>query len=331
MGQTLIVLALFFGGCLPIFPGAEPPSLSHPVMKWGDPSRRGIPFSKDPSVIRFGNRYLLYYSMQPFGDGRPNDGWAIGIAASDDLVHWEKAGEILPEQPYERKGLVNGRVILLNGKLHLFYNSYGMGSQDAICHATSEDGIHFVRDTTNPIIRAHGNWNNGRAIDCDVVEFHGKLWLYFATRDPDGKIQMLTAATADRRSTFGREDWTQAGDSPVLKPELPWETKCIEAPSLVARDNLLYLFYGGGYNNDPQQIGCAISKDGLHWKRLFQQPLLRNGSPGTWNSSESGHPGFFHDPSGADYLFFQGNNDRGKSWYLSWVRLGWKNKVPYLY
>ena len=45
---------------------------------WGDTSRLGRPFAKDPSVIRFGGRYLLYYSLPPSGDGRANDGWAVG-------------------------------------------------------------------------------------------------------------------------------------------------------------------------------------------------------------------------------------------------------------
>ena len=41
------------------------------------------------------------------------------------------------------------------------------------------------------------------------------------------------------------------------------------------------------YNNDPQQIGVA--------------------------SSESGHPGVFVDADGTPHLFYQGNNDGGKT------------------
>jgi beta-1,2-mannobiose phosphorylase / 1,2-beta-oligomannan phosphorylase len=65
---------------------------------------------------------------------------------------------------------------------------------------------------------------------------------------------------------------------------------------------MLYLFYGGGYNNDPQQIGCALSKDGVHFERLFQEPLIPNGEPGDWNASETGHPGVFEDSDGRMYL-----------------------------
>ena len=66
----------------------------------------------------------------------------------------------------------------------------------------------------------------------------------------------------------------------MLKPELPWETRCIEAPSLVSRDGMLYMFYAGGYNNEPQQVGCASSRDGVRFTRLSREPLLPNGPPG---------------------------------------------------
>ena len=53
-----------------------------------------------------------------------------------------------------------------------------------------------------------------------------------------------------------------------------------------------------------------------------------NGAPGEWNSSESGHPGLFEDDDGQLYLFYQGNKDRGRTWFLSWVKLGWDADRP---
>ena len=88
------------------------------------------------------------------------------------------------------------------------------------------------------------------------------------------------------------------------------------------------MFYAGAYNNEPQQIGCATSQDGLHWPRLFLEPLLPNGQPGEWNSSESGHPGIFTDDDGQTSLFYQGNNDKGRTWFLSRVKIDWKDGKP---
>jgi beta-xylosidase len=102
----------------------------------------------------------------------------------------------------------------------------------------------------------------------------------------------------------------------------------VEAPAIVQRGDTLFMFYAGAYNNAPQQIGCARSKDGVHWERVSSKPLLPNGRPGEWNASESGHPGAFVDDDGRTYLFFQGNNDRGRTWLLSFVEVGWKDGVP---
>lgn len=94
-----------------------------------------------------------------------------------------------------------------------------------------------------------------------MIEHDGKLLLYCATRDPSGKTQMLVGAEAPRSYDFGRGAWTQFAGGPVLKPELPWENRCIEAPSVCRHNDRLYMFYAGAYNNQPQQIGVAASRD----------------------------------------------------------------------
>lgn len=141
---------------------------------------------------------------------------------------------------------------------------------------------------------------------------------------------MQGVATASLNTDFNREDWTQACDKSILYPECDWEGECIEGASIVKKDNKLYMFYAGAYNNAPQQIGVAVSEDGLNWKRLSEEPFLRNGKPGEGNSSESGHPHLFTDLDGRTYLFYQGNNDHGKTWYITQQEVLWKDGKPYL-
>ncbi len=124
-----------------------------PRLHWADASRDGRLFSKDPAVIRFQDRYRLYYSMPPSTNQALPPGWAIGIAESRDLVEWTKAGELLPEQDCERKGLCAPDAIVLQGKVHLFYQTYGNGAKDAICHAGADDGLRVTRDPSNPVFR----------------------------------------------------------------------------------------------------------------------------------------------------------------------------------
>ncbi|MDZ7639372.1 MAG: family 43 glycosylhydrolase [Bryobacterales bacterium] len=318
-----------FGGLM-LASGANFAAQQAQSMPWADDSRIGRPFSKDPCVIRFRGKYLLYYSTPTRQQKDVLTDWVIGIAESTDLLRWRKVGEVQPEQECERMGICAPFAMVLDGKVHIFYQTYGNGRLDAICHADSNDGLRFRKEPTNPVFRPTGNWNAGRAIDAEVVRFGDRWLLYAATRDPEMKVQMLVGASAQAGKGFARGAWTMLAGAPLLKPELAWEKNCIEAPSVVVREGKLYMFYAGGYNNEPQQVGCARSTDGVRWERLFAEPFLPNGKPGEWNASESGHPGAFVDEGGKTWLFFQGNNDQGRTWYLSAVRVDWRDGLPVL-
>jgi predicted GH43/DUF377 family glycosyl hydrolase len=308
-----------------------------PKVYYSDSSRLGRPFAKDPSVIKFHGEYLMYYSVpssdRPKESRQPGtDVWGIGIARSNDLIHWTKAGELTPQQDVEKVGIAAPGARVIRGKVHLFYQTYSVQKTDAICHAVSTDGVHFQRDPSNPVYRpTNMPWSSGRAIDAEVFMHGSELWLFFATRDPSMKIQELGMAAAPLNSNFARGTWHDLStDKPILAPELPWEQSCIEAPTILHHGNLYYLFYAGAYNNSPQQIEVATSADGKTWTRLSNLPILTNGAPGAWNSSESGHPGVFTDDDGRAYLFFQGNNDNGHTWFISMMEIHWHGNTPTL-
>lgn len=305
-----------------------------PRMLFADSSRLGRPMAKDPHVISFKGRYLMYYSAPAYTDKEGTEhGWGIGIAESRNLMDWKKVGEIPPAAgaDYEKKGFCAPGALVRNNQVQLFYQTYGNGRNDAICHAVSDDGIHFTRNPTNPIFSPTGDWNCGRAIDAEVVFFNNQYLLYFASRDPDFKRQFLGVAAAPANTNFNRSDWKQLSiTGPILASDLPWEGECIEGASVIECNGELVMFYAGAYNNWPQQIGIAHSTNGLHWNRLSDKPFLPNGAPGTWNASESGHPNIFRDKTGKTNLFFQGNNDKGKTWYLSNVPVTWTGTTPHL-
>jgi predicted GH43/DUF377 family glycosyl hydrolase len=330
--QLSILILVFYFITIQVSVQQKAPERKPGLMMFGDTSRTGLPFSKDPHVIRFNDRYLMYYSIQPYKDkSNPVKGWGIGIAESLDLISWKKIGEITPAADYENKGLCAPCARVIDGKVHLFYQTYGNGKDDAICHALSSDGINFIRNPTNPVFHPEGKWTCGRAIDAEVISFKGNYYLYYATRDPDFKIQFQGVAVAPGNTDFSRSSWKNLStDKPLLKPEYPWEGACIEGASVIQRGDILFMFYAGAYNNNPQQIGVAKSNNGIDWERLSNKPFLTNGDPGEWNYSESGHPHIFKDEDGKTYLFYQGNNDNGKTWYLSNIEVFWNNTGPYL-
>ena len=305
-----------------------------PRVCYGDPNGHD---TKDPSVVRFKGRYYLYYSVWG-GPGKP---WLVGVASSDNLRDWKYVDTLRPRTAAEQHGFCAPGARVIDGRVHLFYQSYGAGAKDAILHAVSDDGVHFERDkNARHVFRPTGDWNNGRAIDAEAYPIGDKLMLYYATRDPAGRVQMIGVASAPLAGgDYGMGRWTQLSTdaSLAIRPTVPtpldppgldlaWEQQCVEAPTLLPHGGRHYLFYAGAYNNAPQQIGVAVSGDGVRFTRLNgDRPLLPPGPPGSWNAGESGHPGSFHDDDGRDYLFFQGDNPKaGVKWHISMVPIRWQ-------
>ena len=118
-------------------------------------------------------------------------------------------------------------------------------------------------------------WALNRAIDAEVYRVKDRLILLFATRDPEGKVQMLGMAHAPYRSDYGPDKWVlDSTDGPLLKPDFEWEGHCIEAPTVLKYKGVWYMFYAGAYNHERQQIGLATSGDGLHFTRIPPEGLL---------------------------------------------------------
>ena len=133
------------------------------------------------------------------------------------------------------------------------------------------------------------------------------------------------ALAADARPCarrYGLADWHELSvKAPFFKPEQPWEMKCIEAPTVIRRKSIWYMFYAGAYNHEHQQIGVAWSADGVNFKRWRDEPVFPHGPAGSWNAWESGHPGIFEDDDGQVYLFYQGKATLNGDYRLSCVKV----------
>lgn len=105
-------------------------------------------WAKDPAVVHFNNRYYLYYSIAP-SEERPGSG--IGIAESQDLVNWHYVREVEIKTDVHPHGFGAPAALVREGKVYLFYQSYGTGGKDAICLAVSENGLDFTIDPSSPI------------------------------------------------------------------------------------------------------------------------------------------------------------------------------------
>jgi hypothetical protein len=304
---------------------ARPPAY-HRRMFFTDHSR-GFDCAEDPEVVRFGGRYFMYYVLAP-GDGVKRQPWNIGIAVSTDFERFEKVAELGANDLGQQNGVAVGSVLVHRGKIHMFYFSYGTGAHDSVCLATSDDGLWFTPHPANPIFRATGEWNCGRAVSPHVVRVGDRWRMYACTRDPEMTRQSMVLAEAPVASDLGPGAWQQLGSGEMFGPELPWEHESTESPSLIEHDGHWYMFYGGGYWTRPQQIGCAMSVDGVRWMRLDPEPLLPYHSGANGTPLERASPSVFRDDDGSVHLFVQESADRGRNWRVVRFPVRWEGGRP---
>jgi len=87
--------------------------------------------------------------------------WAHVV--SDDLVHWQELPLAIarggPGEP-DHDGVWTGSVIEKGGTFHIFYTGWVRHSPtpQTVCHATSQDLIHWRKDTANPILKPDPRW-----------------------------------------------------------------------------------------------------------------------------------------------------------------------------
>ncbi len=102
-------------------------------------------------------------------------------------------------------------------------------------------------------------------------------------------------------------NWQRAKDEPILSIYQPdcgiWEKDCIYQPWLLEHNGNYFNFYNAA-NGSTEQIGLALSEDILDWKRYENNPVIPNGSNGSYNEKFSSDGKVFWDNDHWVMFFF---------------------------
>lgn len=207
---------------------------------FADSTGDAIPFFHD-------GKYHLFTLTPPPGTtvypARLRTTWEHAV--SDDLVHWQQLPTALypsdDESAPDASGIWTGSVIYGEGKYHAFYTGYSLKVrfQQTICHATSDDGIHWVKDPANPVITPivelyeELDWRDPYVF---YNEDEGLYWILISARHKEG--------APNRRGTvilFRSKDlvnWEHYGDIYAAG-----HTNCPECPEMYKMGDKWYLSY----------------------------------------------------------------------------------------
>jgi predicted GH43/DUF377 family glycosyl hydrolase len=226
-----------------------------PASGWEDDINRPV------VVIRNGKYHMWYtgqYAPGRIGKNDHAEGHsAIGYAVSDDGVQWSGRTKVLtPEAPWEDVAVMCPHV-LWNDKQRQWRMWYSGGEQyepNAVGHATSSDGFHWIKDPENPVFRPDPQygWEQQRVAGVQVIEQDGWFYnFYIGYRDIDH------AQIGLARSRDGLTHWERCPANPIIRATgTGFDADACYKPFAVFANGKWMLWYNGR-NVHLEQIGLA--------------------------------------------------------------------------
>ncbi|MHA1384234.1 MAG: glycosyl hydrolase family 43 [Candidatus Helarchaeota archaeon] len=178
---------------------------SKDLFNWGKPKTIIVPsipwegrfgrFNSNPCLVKFGDKYRLYYSANSIflKDCLFNEPKYIGIAESNNIYGpYKKLKKpiILPSKKHKYRNFGAGAIKVFflesedlwvgfnNG---IFIDRYGR-TRSSILLMYSEDGINWKDAFEKPIIYPTEGWKRSFVYQLDVKKIENQYWLYYNAR-----------------------------------------------------------------------------------------------------------------------------------------------------
>jgi predicted GH43/DUF377 family glycosyl hydrolase len=146
--------------------------------------------------------------------------------------------------------------------------------------------IHWHRYSSNPVFAASPSGNPNSLLIPYYALGPAVLW------DPEKQLYQawfeslpITAVkySFSQAISFDGLLWYYCSVSPVLEcDQKGFDSEALRGPCVV-RNGREYHMYYSGLAGKAYAIGFARSEDGIHWKKLEENPILKPGPPGSWD------------------------------------------------
>jgi predicted GH43/DUF377 family glycosyl hydrolase len=206
-----------------------------------------------PVVLKNGGRYQMWYTGQARGHS-----W-IGYATSQDGRTWQRMSSrpVLSADSAWEKVAVMCPHVLYDDESRLYRMWYSGGEQhepNAIGHATSEDGVTWVKHRDNPVFKPEPKspWERDRVTGCQVIR-QGDWFLMFYIGFQDRDHSQIGLA----RSRDGITGWERHPANPLIRRgKDKWDHDAVYKPYAILDDRRWLLWYNGR-KGGLEQIGMA--------------------------------------------------------------------------
>ena len=271
------------------------------------------------SVISDSGLYEMWYTgHDSSGVGR------IGYATSSDGVTWTKHGgspvlDVGSSGSWEDDDVMKPTVIRQGGTYHMWYEGYD-GMTSRIGHATSSDGINWIKDPANPVLDVGppGGWDWLYAYGPSVVAYGDVYLLWYS-----GGTLPLAWQTGYALS-FNDSTWTRGGM--LIREGAPgtFDVNGADYPSVIVDGASFKVWYTGMDDGGAYNIGYATAEIcGTPSNPIYLPIVMRN-----WSLCPAYYTDDFSDP-GSGWPVYDDSDVRfayTDGQYQIWLKkpsLGW--------
>ena len=231
-----------------------------------------------PAPLLVDGRVLLYYA------GADGATYRVGMAGSDDGVHFTKLGVVLPlggAGEFDDTHTSGPAPLLLDGRVLLYYVGYD-GNAYRVGVAGSDDGVHFTKLGVVLPLGGAGEFDEERVWEPGVMMVDGRVLLYYVGFD--GALFRVGLAASDDGVRF-----TKLGVVVPVGGAGEWDVSGHFSARPVLLDGGVLVYYSGAVAGVRRQ-GLAQSADGVHFTKLGV--MLPVGGVGDFDSgrTEEGAP-----------------------------------------
>ncbi|MBI4891141.1 MAG: hypothetical protein HY821_10995 [Acidobacteria bacterium] len=192
---------------------------------------------------------------------------------------WEpRPGPVIPNRAVDT---LNPSIVAWKGGLLNLLSVYdGKGWHTEA--ATSSDGFAWTYGTR--VLSPDPKTWEGSYIAANGATLlrNGELLHYYQGGDPP----RIGLARSTDGATFRRQPEPVVG----FGPRGSWDERGAADPYVFESGGRIYLFYLGQDRARRQRLGLAMSRDGLTWTKLRQNPIMELGGPGAIDENGLGEP-----------------------------------------
>jgi predicted GH43/DUF377 family glycosyl hydrolase len=140
----------------------------------------------------------------------------------------------------------------------------------------SKDGIHWSAPEIVLGPELATGWEDD--INRPIIVHRADGYHMWYTGQAKDKSSIGYAIGPDGRS------WTRKSSQPVLAPSASWEGIAAMCPHVMwdAKDSVWKMWYSAGQQYEPNAIGYATSKDGIHWNKYASNPVMAPDPHSDW-------------------------------------------------